>query len=126
MLSMYANGSGREGAMSKGSTHVDGAGGAEEMAESECGERDDAGVVAWVDAAERVEEWASLPLPLEVRLERVRSGSVAKEWVATVSALPSMSSLRRLVAWRRGSSPESSGGNAGPCKKLATAAEAVL
>jgi hypothetical protein len=107
--------------MSKGSTHVDCAGGAEEMSESECGERDEAGVVAWVDEAEQVEERVSLPLLLEIRLECTMSGSAA-----TASALPSMSSLRRLVAGTRGSSPESSGGNVGPCKKLSTAAEAVL
>jgi hypothetical protein len=50
-LSMYANGSGREGAVSKGSAHANGdvGGGAETAeSESECGERDKSGVVAWV------------------------------------------------------------------------------
>ena len=48
-LSMYANGSGREGAVSKGSAHANGdVGGGAETAESECGERDNSGVVAWV------------------------------------------------------------------------------
>jgi len=43
---MYANGSGREGAVS---AHPNGeAGGTTETAESECGERDESGVVARV------------------------------------------------------------------------------
>ena len=46
---MYANGSGREGAVSKGSAHANGeVGGGAETAESECSERDNSGVVAWV------------------------------------------------------------------------------
>jgi hypothetical protein len=46
---MYANGSGREGAVSKGSADANGgAGGAEEMAGTECGVLDGSGVVAKV------------------------------------------------------------------------------
>jgi hypothetical protein len=61
-LSMYANGSGREGAVSKGSAHANGeAGGMAETAESECGERDESGVVPRVaqpvaDEGEKVED----------------------------------------------------------------------
>ena len=97
---MYANGSGREGAKSKGSAHVNGAGGAGGIAESECGERDDAGVVVLVGgvvavSAERVEERVSLPLLLEIGLECALSDPAARELVEMESALPSMSSLRR-------------------------------
>jgi hypothetical protein len=43
-----------------------------------------------------------------------------------VSVLGSTSSLGRLTAWRRGSSPKLSGCSAGPCRKFATAADAAL
>jgi hypothetical protein len=46
--------------------------------------------------------------------------------VETVTALPSMPRSQQLTGARRGSSPKSSGGSAGSCKKLATVVDAVL
>jgi hypothetical protein len=133
-LSMYANGSGRTGAVSR-SAHENGAG-AEETAEAEIGDCDDAGVVARFDQpaaeeGEKAEVPTLLPVPLPDPPPLMRaldcdvSGSVTEGKVEMLSGFPSMSSIRRLTGRRRGSSPNSSRGRAGPCKKLATAADAV-
>ena len=81
---MYTNRSGREGAKSKGSVHVNGAGDTTGMAKSECREQDDAGVVMLVSGdvaglVERVEERVSLLLLLEIGLECTTSDPVARE-----------------------------------------------
>ena len=135
---MYANGSGREGAVSKGSARANGeAGGTPQTAESACGERDNSGVVAWVAqalAGEEKMEGALVPLLLpnpDTRLKGELSecdvidpptGGRRKAFIV----LWSRSSLGRLTAGRRGSSPKLSGINGGPCRKLATAADAAL
>jgi hypothetical protein len=105
------------------------------MAESGCGELDDVGVVARVGQPFHEAEGSGLvPLSLPDRVARLMeklSGcdgrySPTGGDVETVTALPSMPRPRESTSTRRGSSPKSSGGSAGPCKKLATAADAVL
>jgi hypothetical protein len=135
-LSIYANGSGRVGAVSKVSVHAKGErAGPTDMAESECGELDVAGVVARVDQpCPDVDESGLLPLPLPKRAAELKeelSGcdpgvSLTGGTVETVSTLPSTPRLPRSSSRRRGSSPKLSGSIAGPCKKLATATDAVL
>jgi len=135
-LSIYANGSGREGPVSKGSVNENGEPwGAADMAESKFDGLDDTGVVARVDqGVPETEKGGLVPLPLPERvamLEEESSGSDVSDpptggRVATVTALPSRPTPRRLIGRRRGSSPNSSGGSGVPCKKLATAADAVL
>ena len=104
------------------------------MAESKFDGLDDAGVVARVDQAvpEAAEEGGLVPpLPECVpTLGEESSGCDVSDpptegKVVTVSALPSRPTPRRLIGTRRGSSPNSSGGSGVPCKKLATAADAV-
>ena len=81
---MYANELGCEGAKSKGSVHMNGAGDTTGMAKLECGEQDDAGVVMLVSGdvaglVERVEERVLLPLLLEIGLECAASDPAARE-----------------------------------------------
>ena len=135
-LSMYANGSGREGPVSKGSVDANGElWGPTDMAESKFDGLDDAGVVARVDQPVlEAEEGGLVPLPLPecvTRLEEELSGCDVSDpptggRVETVSALPSRPTPWRLIGRRRGSSSNSSGGSGVPCKKLAAAADAVL
>lgn len=135
-LSIYANGSGREGPVSKGSVNANGElWGAADMAESKFDGLNDAGVVARVDqGVPEAEEGGLVPLPLPecvTTLEEESSGCDVSDpptggRVVTVAALSSRPTPRRLIGRRRGSSPSSSGGSGVPCKKLATAADAVL
>jgi hypothetical protein len=140
-LSMYANGLRREGAVPKGSasTNSEVGGGGAETPESECGERDSSGVVAWVPQPlsgedEKAEGRALVPLLLpspETRLKGELSecdltDSSTRGCEEAVIELGLRSSLGRLTAGRRGSSPKLSGGIVGPCRKLATAADAAL
>jgi hypothetical protein len=73
-LSIYANGSGREGAVSKGSVNANGEPkDAADIAESGCGELDDVGVVARVDQPYPEAEGSGLvPLLLPDRVARLR------------------------------------------------------
>ena len=139
-LSMYANGSGREEAVPGGSAPTNGeVGGGAETPESECGERDNSGVVAWVPQPlagedEKAEGRALVPLLLpnpETRLKGELSecdltDSSTRGCEEAVIVLGLRSSLGRPTAGRRGSSPKLSGSIAGPCRKLATAADVAL
>ena len=135
-LSIYANGSGQVGAVSKVSVHANGAPtGPADTAESECGEPDVAGFVGRVELPfPDAEESKLVPLPLPKRVAELKeelsgcevSVSPTGGTVETVSTLPSTPRLPRLSGRRRGSSPKLSGGISCPCKKLATAVDAVL
>src|SRR6267154_2799262 len=138
-LSIYANGSGSEGAVSKGSAHANGSvEGTAKLAESECGVCDGSGVVAKVAKllaaeGEKVEGGTLIPLLLPDPGLMVKgelsgcdvSDSPAGGCEETVSVLGSGFSLGRLMGKRRDSSPKRSGSNAGPDRKFATAADAA-
>jgi hypothetical protein len=129
-LSIYANGS--ECGPVPTSAHENGAD-VEGGAASEIGECNDAELVAKADQGEREEDppLVRVTLPDSLLVMRAASEcdvseSVTEEDGSTV--LPSMVGLGargRLTGNRRGCSPDSSGGRAGPCKKLATVADAV-
>lgn len=132
-LSIYANGSGRVGAVSKVSVHANGEPASPaDTAESGCDVPDVAGVVARVDQPSAgAEESGLVPLPLPKRVAELKeelSGSASPTGgtAETVNTLPSTPRLPRLSGRRRGSSSKLSGSIAGPCKKLATATDAVL
>jgi hypothetical protein len=123
-LSMYANGSEPTGPVSM-SAHENGAD-AEEGAASESGECEDAEVVAKADQGEREEDPTLVRVPLPDPPLVMRDASECDKSDSVTEEVPSMVRLGGpLTGIRRGCSPYSSSGRAGPCRRLATAVDAV-